>query len=168
MQIDGLPYALIVINKVIFGKVRIDLSKQLSYGFRMPGTYSTHDVKVHRENVISEIEITYPSLSIGRRDSIKIRDYAFPVVQCKFYGTENSIVLKNNKIYFCNQEIENMFNFESAYHESVEHFDMGDVFALSTIFNGSLDVTLISILIEQYKQMKSKGTELQLTIQRYR
>ena len=168
MQIDGLPYALIVINKVIFGKVRIDLARELSYGFKKLGTYSTHDVKVHRENVISEIEITYPSLSRGKRDSIKIRDYAFPVVQCKFFGTENSIVLKNNKIYFCNQEIENMFNFESAYHESVEHFDMGDIFALSTIFNGSLDVVLISTLINQYKEMKKQATELQLTIHRYR
>jgi len=167
MQIDGLPYALIAINKVIFGKFRIDIGRQLSYGFRIMGGYSTHDVKVHQDGVISEVEVTYPSLSRGRRDSITIRDYAFPVVHLIFDASKNSIVLKNNNIYFCNQEIENMFNHESAYHESIENFDIGDVFALSTIFNGVLDVALINSLIEQYKQMKKKGTELKLTIKRY-
>lgn len=168
MQVDGLPYSLIVINKVIFGKTCIDIGKKILFGFRTAGTYSTHDVKVNRENIITEIEITYPSLLRARRDSIIIRDYAFAVVQCKFIGTQNSIVLKNNNIYFCNQDIENMFNHESSYHESIEHFDMGDIFALSTIFNGSLDVELINTLIEQYKQMKNNGSSIMLTIERHK
>lgn len=157
---DSLPYVLKCINDCLFQPQLISLSTRLYYKLSNPNYNITAFEK--------DLHIMYPSVHSGYSDQIKMRDYAYPLVECWFYGTESRIILRNNKIQFMNGKITHYFKYEADFEQDINEFDLNDVFALSTIINGTLSKDLISTLIDEYKQLRKNKSNIFMHIQRYK
>lgn len=161
---DNLPFVLRCINDCLFQTQLISLKTRLEFKlFLYSRNYNYTVTSFERE-----LHIMYPSPHPGYSDQIKMKDYVYPVVECWFYGTESRIILRNNKIQFMNGVIPNYFNYEPDYEEDINVFDLDDVFALSTIINGTLSKDLVSNLIEEYKELRKNKSNIFMHIQRYK